>query len=211
MKRRKDGRTECGRRDFLGLAAVGFLSVIPSLRRPAVFAQESTPGPSGRLVDPSRAGRPRVPTTARDTDAAIQAIEKRLRCTCGCNLDIYTCRTTDFTCGVSPEMHRQVVALADAGKTGDEIVADFVARHGEAILMAPPPRGFNLAAYFVPSLAILAAAAALVVVLRRWSRRDAAMVSAPAPAAPSPLLASGAGASAAELERLRRELDRFPG
>jgi cytochrome c-type biogenesis protein CcmH/NrfF len=67
--------------------------------------------------------------------------------------------------------------------------------------MAPPKRGFNLAGYFVPSLAIIVAAVVLVRVLRRWTRE----APAPAPANAPP------AASAAELERLQRELDRLPG
>jgi hypothetical protein len=38
------------------------------------------------VYDPARAGRPRDPTTAMDTDAGIQATEKKLRCSCGCNV-----------------------------------------------------------------------------------------------------------------------------
>src|SRR5438445_13083819 len=72
-------------------------------------------GPSGRLWDPARAGRPLEPVTAADNDAVIQAIEKQLHCTCGCNLDVYTCRTTDFTCTVSPAMHQHVLGLAEEG------------------------------------------------------------------------------------------------
>jgi len=140
--------------------------------------------------------------TARDNDAAIQAIEKQIHCTCGCNLDVYTCRTTDFTCTVSPAMHREVLALAAQGKTGPEIIDAFVREHGVAILMAPPKRGFNLAGYFVPSLLILVAGAVLALVLRRWSRVAGAVV---APETPVP----GVAASPEELERLRRELDRL--
>ena len=123
MRPRNDGATECGRREFFGFAAAGLLSVVPSFRR-FVPVQDTLPstGPSGRLWDPARAGRPLDPVVAADNDAAIQAIEKQLHCTCGCNLDVYTCRTTDFTCGVSPEMHRQVIALAERGMTGQQIV-----------------------------------------------------------------------------------------
>jgi cytochrome c-type biogenesis protein CcmH len=161
---------------------------------------------AGRVYDPTRAGRPREPTTAADTDAAIQAIEKRLKCSCGCGLDIYTCRTTDFTCTYSPALHKEVVRLAEAGKTDEQIIAAFVGQYGEAVLMAPPRRGFNLAGYFVPSLAIIVAAAFLVRVLRRWTR-DAqvahATIERQLPTAPD--------ASPAELQRLRDELDRLRG
>jgi cytochrome c-type biogenesis protein CcmH len=165
--------------------------------------QDSLPhaGPSGKLWDPARAGRSLQPVTAGDNDAAIQAIEKRIKCTCGCTLDVYTCRTTDFTCSVSPQMHQRVLQLAAAGSSADEIIAEFVREHGVAILMAPPKRGFNLAGYFLPSLVILAAGALLVLAMRRWVRRS--------PRAP---LAAESGAdatgSSAELERLRRELER---
>jgi cytochrome c-type biogenesis protein CcmH len=139
--------------------------------------------------------------TARDNDAAIQEIEKRLKCTCGCTLDVYTCRTTDFTCPVSPKMHQRVLQLAAAGSSADEIIAEFVREHGVAILMAPPKRGFNLAGYFLPSVVILAAAALLVLAMRRWVRR--------APRAPLPTESDAdAPGSRAELDRLRRELQR---
>ncbi|HXM38827.1 MAG TPA: cytochrome c-type biogenesis protein CcmH [Gemmatimonadales bacterium] len=157
---------------------------------------------SGRVYDPARAGRALPPITAADNDAGIQAIEKRLKCSCGCGLDIYTCRTTDFSCTYSPGLHKQVLTLAGQGKSAQEIIDAFVAQYGQQVLMAPPKRGFNLAGYFVPSLAIVVAGAFLVRALRRWTR--AAELAAPEASAPS-------DASPAELERLRRELDRLPG
>ena len=196
---RRGGTAVGSRREFLASVVVGLVTVLPPYR-PA--AQDSLPGagPSGRLWDPDRAGRPLPPVTAADNDAALQAIEKQIHCTCGCNLDVYTCRTTDFTCAVSPAMHARVVALAREGKTGQQILDQFVRENGVAILMAPPKHGFNLAGYFVPSLVIVVAAAILTLVLRRWAR------AVPAPVATRP---SAVAASPEELERLRRELDRL--
>ncbi len=189
-----------GRRQFLA-AGAGMLGAAASWGR--ATPQDSLPdaGPSGKLWDPARAGRSRQPVTAQDNDPAIQAIEKQLKCTCGCNLDVYTCRTTDFTCTVSPEMHQQVLALAAAGSSADAIIAEFVREHGVVILMAPPKRGFNLAGYFFPSLVILVAGGLLVLAMRRWVRRSQR---APLPAEPG----ADAPGSSAELERLRRELQR---
>ena len=208
MTRRYDATLYVSRRAFLKFGAVGLTASYRLL--PPLTAQDSLPGtgPSGRLWDPSRAGRPVAPVTAKDNDAAIQAIEKQIRCTCGCNLDVYTCRTTDFTCGTSPEMHRRVLALAGQGRTAQQIVDAFVRENGVAILMAPPKRGFNLAGYFVPSLAILTAGVILTLVLRRWTRaanradqsRRADDGASPPSASPSP----------EELERLDRELDELP-
>jgi cytochrome c-type biogenesis protein CcmH len=200
---RTGGRADCDRREFfVALGGALFLSVHPPIR-PAQ-SPDSLPGtgPSGRLWDPARAGRPLPPVTAADNDAAIQAIEKQIHCTCGCNLDVYTCRTTDFTCTVSPAMHQRVLALAREGQSGRQILDQFVREHGIAILMAPPKRGFNLAGYFTPSLLIVAAGVALTLVLRRWVR-------AAAPAAGTTPVGT-ADATPEELARLRRELERLP-
>jgi cytochrome c-type biogenesis protein CcmH/NrfF len=189
-----------------GVAAVAALLVIGVAGPPRLAAQLSDSlagtGAAGRLWDPARAGRPLAPVTAADNSAVIQAIEKRLRCTCGCNLDVYTCRTTDFTCGTSPTMHRRVLALARQGLAPQQIVDAFVREHGVAILMAPPKRGFDLAAYFTPGVVILVAGVLLTLALRRWSRgtRAAAPVSGGA----------ALDASPEEMERLRRELRQLP-
>jgi cytochrome c-type biogenesis protein CcmH len=188
------------RRGFVA-AALGVLSAYPS-NRLTVQSPDSLPGtgPSGRLWDPSRAGRPLPPVAAADNDAAIQAIEKQMHCTCGCNLDVYTCRTTDFTCTVSPAMHQRVVALAKQGKTGQQILDQFVRENGVAILMAPPKRGFNWLGYLLPSVLIVAAGTVLTIVLQRWIL--AAPARSPSPPASPPV-------TPAELERLRRELDQL--
>ncbi len=201
--RRTGGQADCNRRDFLAAAAGGLvLTVRPPVRLTAQ-SPDSLPGtgPSGRLWDPARAGRPLEPVTAADNDGAIQAIEKQIHCTCGCNQDVYTCRTTDFTCTTSPAMHRRVVALAQAGKTGPQILDDFVREHGIAILMAPPKRGLNLIGYVVPPVVLIVAAGILALVMRRWTRIAA---TDPVPARP----VAPAGTSE-ELERLRGELDRL--
>jgi len=195
---RSDRVSNPERREFLGALGMIFLSVSQTVQQ-----SDSV----GRVYDPIRAGRPREVTTAADTDAAIQAIEKRLRCSCGCGLDIYTCRTTDFTCTYSPALHKEVVRLAEQGKNDQQIVDEFVAQYGEAVLMAPPRRGFNLAGYFVPSLAIIVAAVFLVRGLRRWTRE--AQVAPVSPDARAPTVTPDA--SPAELQRLRDELDRIRG
>jgi cytochrome c-type biogenesis protein CcmH len=197
-RRRHDAGATVSRREWLAWGAAPVLGVLASWRP---GAQDSLPaqGPAGRLWDPNRAGRPQQPTTERDSDPGIQALEKRLRCTCGCGLDVYTCRTTDFTCTTSPAMHQQVLALLDRGLTEEQVIQAFVEEYGESVLMAPPKEGFNLAAYFVPGALIIAASAVLFVVLRRWTRN----------AAPAPMAAGTTDATPEELARLQRELDGF--
>ena len=184
------------RRQFLrgGLAAV-MLPVAQS-------AQDSLAGGGARgtLRDPTVAGRPRSPTGVQENDAEIQAIEQRLACNCGCTLDVFTCRTTDFSCTYSPALHREVLALRSQGKNAEQILDAFVSKYGEKALMAPKPRGFNLAGYFLPGTIIAAAGAGLVLFI---GRRKAAVRAIPAEAEASPPTPNG---NPAELERLRRAL-----
>jgi cytochrome c-type biogenesis protein CcmH len=164
-------------------------------------------GDAGRLRDPAAAGRPRTATTVGDNDLTIQRIERQLKCTCGCNLDIFTCRTTDFTCTYSPELHREVLALADAGRNPEEILDAFVAKYGERALMAPKPVSFNLVGYLLPGVAILTGGAALAWVIARRTAAPGAREGVPAPAGGAPASDTGHAPPAPdELERLHREL-----
>jgi cytochrome c-type biogenesis protein CcmH len=184
------------RRGFLrtGLAA----AVLPVVQT----AQDSLSGGGARgtLRDPTAAGRPRSPTDARENDAEIQAIEQRLACNCGCTLDVFTCRTTDFSCTYSPALHREVLALRSRGKNAEEILDAFVEKYGEKALMAPKPQGFNLAGYFLPGAIIAAAGASLVLFI---GRRKAAVRATSAGAVPASAAPTG---NPEELERLRRAL-----
>jgi cytochrome c-type biogenesis protein CcmH len=159
-------------------------------------------GATGTLRDPNAVGRPRKPTAIRGDEAEIQAIEQRLACNCGCTLDVFTCRTTDFTCTYSPKLHREVLALRDEGKTAQEILDVFVDKYGEKALMAPKPEGvINLTGYFLPGALIAAAGAGLALFI---TRRKGAVAAVTASNAPESRLE--AHASPEELDRLRRAL-----
>jgi cytochrome c-type biogenesis protein CcmH len=195
------------RRGFLG--RVGAAALLPAQAQDPLAGR----GEVGTLRDPGAAGRPRAPTEIADYDERIKAIEHRLACSCGCTLDIFTCRTTDFTCTYSPQLHREVVDLDRAGKTAQEILDAFVDKYGEKALMAPKAEGFNLWGYLLPGSAILVAGGALVAVL---SRRRAAVAEAGGAGIAEPRLSverpdseskpTPAPASPEEMERLRRAL-----
>jgi cytochrome c-type biogenesis protein CcmH len=198
-----------------GLSRRGFLARLGAVALLPIQGQDPLAGRGelGTLRDPAAAGRPRAPTEIADYDERIKAIEHRLACSCGCTLDIFTCRTTDFTCTYSPQLHREVVALDRAGKTAQEILDAFVEKYGEKALMAPKAEGFNLWGYLLPGSAILVAGGALVAVLSR--RRVAVAGSGGAGSAePRPSVerpgserkSTPAPASPEEMERLRRAL-----
>ena len=151
------------RREIVRAGALAGLSLLaPGARAqaPLTGAMDETRLRSVRL--PPKSGVASMSPEERD------ALEHRLHCQCGCRLDIYTCRTTDFTCPVSPAMHRDVVSLVEGGYGAQEIIDAFVAVYGERVLMAPTKSGFNWTAWLMPFAALGAGAAFVVVLLRRW-------------------------------------------
>jgi cytochrome c-type biogenesis protein CcmH len=105
------------------------------------------------------------------TPAQRDDLEHQIHCQCGCNLDVFTCRTTDFACSVSPAMHSDVMGLVDGGHSAQEILAAFKAVYGEKVLMAPVRSGFNLVGYTMPFVALGAGAVGIAALLRRWKVR----------------------------------------
>ena len=103
--------------------------------------------------------------------AERDAVEHQIRCQCGCTLDVYTCRTTDFACEVSPAMHRDIMALVEGGYGAQEIIDAFKGTYGERALMAPTREGFNLVGWMMPFTALAVGGAVVAVLVRRWSRR----------------------------------------
>jgi cytochrome c-type biogenesis protein CcmH len=101
----------------------------------------------------------------------------------------------------APQADRQrafIRELIAEGRTKDEIKDALVAEYGPAVLAVPRAEGFDLAAWIVPGAAILAAAAAVFLSLRRWRRAGSGK---PAPAA--------SALSQAEDERLSADLARY--
>ena len=88
------------------------------------------------------------------TDMQRDDLEHKIKCQCGCVLDVFTCRTTDFSCGVSPAMHRDVVDLVAGGYNAAEILGAFQTVYGERVLMAPLKQGFNWLGYIMPFAAL---------------------------------------------------------
>lgn len=139
-----------------------------------LFAMDQSASRPVRL--PPKPGS-RVVVSAAERDA----VEHRIRCQCGCTLDVYTCRTTDFTCQVSPSMHRDVMSLVSGGYTAQEIIDAFVGVYGERVLMAPPAAGFNLLGWVAPFVALGGGALAVSLLLRNWRRPGTAKVAAGTP------------------------------
>jgi len=184
------------RREFLGSLGAVMLAPVaaPAMQENTGAANVPMEEGAYRPVKlPAKAGA--APSM---TDLERDDLEHRIKCQCGCVLDVFTCRTTDFSCSVSPAMHRDVADLVAGGYNAAEILAAFQGVYGERVLMAPLKQGFNWLGYIMPFAALIAAGAAVAVLIRKWGARAAAV---PAAASGAPL-----DATPEELEALQAAL-----
>ena len=201
---RTHGAPSAARRDFLRRAAgtVAGLLVVTSRGDTQTAAPQSSAGgvemtsdaykPVRR--DPKPGARPSMDTKA------LEDFERNLACPCPCTLDVYTCRTTDFNCGISPAVHGDIQRLVEGGYSADEIMTAMMETYGDFILMQPRKQGFNLLAWFAPFAGIALGAVAIGALLRKW-RMNAVRAEASA-AAGRTIAADGVDATPEELARL---------
>src|SRR5438477_1589303 len=170
------------RREFvLAMPAIGLVGA--ALPRTLLSAQ-AVQTFNGPMADANDVYRPvtlpaKPNAQAPMTDAQRDDLEHQIHCQCGCNLDVYTCRTTDFACSVSPAMHADVMGLVAGGYGAKEILAAFKAVYGEKVLMAPTKSGFNLVGYTMPFIALGAGAVVVSALLKRWKSRTPGTAAVP--------------------------------
>ena len=135
-----------------------------------------------------------VPLTAAQVPEWNSAA-KAILCDCGCHPQ----SVKDCACGRAAEMRDDIGAMVAKGMTGTQVIADYVAKNGEKILVAPKAQGFNLVAWVGPIAGLFVMVAVMAVVLRRWRKTPTSLTPAPAgPAADDPYAA-----------RLARELQEY--
>ena len=129
-----------------------------------------------------------------DVEKEYDKAASTILCDCGCHPQ----SAHDCACGRAEQMRASLHADAESGKTGDQIVAEYVARSGEKVRVVPTASGFNLLAWVGPGLAFLAAGGFVALVLKRWRRKPVLAAVPPAPAV-----------EASYAARLERELRDF--
>ena len=101
-------------------------------------------------------------------EEAVRQIAAQLRCVVCQNLSV-----ADSPSEMANQMRTIVRERLEAGETPEQVVAYFVDKYGEWILLSPRPRGFNLLVWIVPFGGIAAGLVVIFLVARRWSRRPA--------------------------------------
>lgn len=111
---------------------------------------------------------PVASTTDIERDA--RALERVLIAPC--------CFTQPVSIHQSPaaaEVRRDVRLRLTAGQTRQQILEAYVAQYGNRILSEPPATGFNMTLYVLPVLMLLASAALVAAVIRRYTRGQPAL------------------------------------
>jgi cytochrome c-type biogenesis protein CcmH len=119
----------------------------------------------GQTATPAPAG---TPPAAGDSalEARTSAVASQLRCPVCQGLSIQ-----DSPSELAQSMRSLVRDQLAAGKTPNEVMAYFVSKYGEWILLAPKARGFNLVAYALPVLAVVCGGIGIALAVRRWTTR----------------------------------------
>lgn len=104
---------------------------------------------------------PPPPTAAQQ----VRAVAQRLTCLQCEGLSVW-----ESNAEPSLRIRDEIRMMVAQGMNEDEIVAEFVARYGPAILMAPPLQGFYGLAYVIPAAVLLLGGAALYRLLQASSR-----------------------------------------
>lgn len=142
---------------------------------------------------PAAAGLPAV-ARAVTPRTSLPVIERQVMCvTCKIPLNVAESQQADR----ERALIRRMIGAGD-GET--EVKKGLVAEYGAAVLGLPSASGFNLTAYLVPLLAVLALVGLMLVLLPRWRRRARAQQDSDAP---KPEL------GAADAARLESDLARY--
>lgn len=89
-------------------------------------------------------------------------VERQLGCPICTNLPLNVCDNQ-----LCQEMRGVIHQRLEAGETPDQVVAYFVSRYGDAVLLEPPQRGFSLAVWYIPIVGLLIGAGIFYVFLRQ--------------------------------------------
>jgi cytochrome c-type biogenesis protein CcmH len=117
-----------------------------------------------------------------------------------------TCKTTldQSDAPVARQMKAYIRRRTEACASEEQIKDELVANYGPGVLAAPPREGFHWLAWVLPLAGLVGGAAAVSVLVWRWSRAR--------PVAPPSADSNGRPGLDPELERrLDRELARFDG
>src|SRR5580704_11308506 len=132
------------------------------------------------------------PAFAQQTERGRE-LGKRVKCMCGgCNDSATACNHTGGSfsgpCDTAKGMQSEINERVTRNESDDLTLQAFVQEYGPTVLIVPPAKGFNIAAWVAPILMPLLAIVLVWVLVRRW-RNKATLATASGPAIPAEFLA----------------------
>ena len=121
---------------------------------------------------------------ADQNDRAHQ-IGAKLKCMCGgCDQSAAKCYHVggqySGPCDVAKQEIKQIDDQIAQGKSDEQVLQAMIAQYGPLAYVEPPKSGFGLVAWLMPVLYLLAGTALVILIMRRWRKRPAAVGTAPA-------------------------------
>ena len=100
--------------------------------------------------------------------AVLADLENALMCKCDdkCGKVLINC-----TCSTSDKTRAEFSKMLDSGLTVQQIIDMQVEKHGETILSSPTKSGFNLTAWAMPFVALLAGGFGVSKIIEAWKKK----------------------------------------
>lgn len=124
-------------------------------------------------------------------EQVVYEIAAQLRCVVCQNLSV-----ADSPSEMARQMRGVIKDRLATGERPDQVVAYFVDKYGEWILLSPRRAGFTLLVWIFPAVAVAVGAVIVTLLVRRWTRRKP--------------IAGPTSVDPAMRERIQRELDAHP-
>lgn len=127
---------------------------------------------------------------ARAQNERAKTLGTKIMCMCGgCTDAAGKCTHSGGAfagpCATAQNELKEVSDRVASGSSDDLVLQSFVQEYGPTVLISPPATGFNLWAWLMPFVMLLAGAALVLYIVSQWKRRTAA---APVPKIPPELL-----------------------
>ena len=122
---------------------------------------------------------------AEDQNDRAHQIGAKLKCMCGgCDQSAAKCYHVggqySGPCDVAKQEIKQIDDQIAQGKSDEQALQAMIAEYGPLAYVEPPKSGFGLVAWLLPVLYLLAGTALVVLIMKRWRKRPAAVHTAPA-------------------------------
>jgi cytochrome c-type biogenesis protein CcmH len=129
-----------------------------------------------------------------DQNDRAHKIGDKLKCMCGgCDQSAAKCYHVGGTysgpCDTAKNMLKEIDAHVAQGKSDEQALQAMITEYGPLAYLEPPKSGFGLVAWLMPILYLLGGTGLVIVIMKRWRKRPAAIAGA--------AMAAGAGGSQA--------------